>query len=150
MMMKFNFICTITACAAFLLFGAGCASPRGEAGAGAGQVAAMPGDDADFPAYMEVATGQVYQRAERPVPEGGYINGVMVDGAGFQPMTHVRGDYPCLCGIKKLTGQYTRGRRDLSTGEFKPGDPDAARPPYIAGRVDQHGVFTPDQRAVTF
>jgi hypothetical protein len=149
-MKQFNLICSITACAGFLLFGAGCANTGGSAGAGSQKVAAMPGDDADFPAYMEVATGEIYERSAKPQPSGGYINGVMVEGVGFQPMTHVRGDYPCLCGIKKLTGQYTRGWRDLSTGEFDEGDPNGAQPPYIAGRMDKDGVFTPDQRAVSF
>jgi hypothetical protein len=148
--MRFNLICILAGCAALSFFTAGCAG-SGAAGSGAAEVAAMPGEDSEFPAYMEVATGEVHARAEKPVPEGGYINGLMVDGVGFQPMTHVRGEYDCLCGIKKLTGQYTKGRRDLTTGEFIAGKiGPAAGTPYLAGQRDKDGLFIPDQRAVTF
>jgi hypothetical protein len=103
-------------------------------------------------AYMEVATGKVFTYSEKAMPQAPYVVGVLSEGE-FSPSSHVKGEYPCLCGLDRYFKPLQRGWRNVSTGEFIAAQGGGFRPPrpYVLGDLNKEtGRFTPESRAVAF
>ena len=115
-----------------------------------GQRQTVAVDDQGTPSWMDIVTGEI-RPATGKKPKNAYIEGVLSQKEGFQPTSHVLGDYDCLCGMEKYIHQYTTGWRYLKTGKFiaKTRENQPVRP-YLIGQISETGVFHPDSRAVAF